>query len=1002
MTRVLQGLLATTLLSLTSALAQEADNRAQFDIPPQALDSALLAFSDQADVQVVVSADAVKGLSTRGVSGRFSAPSALRTLLAHTGLQFDVFGDRTYSVGPIQARSQPVTDGAPAGAASATDRADAGDGPASPGDRSDIEPDPDSEAGGRKSNDSESQRLSSEEIIVTGSRLGTPLSESALPVKTLSRDDIERSGALTLAHALNVLPEVSVSSTTSPLQNGRGSSTVQLRGLPGGTTLILLNGRRLPETPINSSEGITNLNVLPLAAIQRIDVLPSGSSAIYGGDALAGVVNIVLKRDAEGLSLNAHYGGADGYYEEQGGLSWGTSSERASLLFVGSYSRSSELNGSERDITANNDYRRFGGPDLSVSNANPGNVFSLNAQNLPGLNSTFAGIPDATNGVGLTPGSFAATAGQLNLNSSRYSAYSQRPYMEQYSGLLNARVELGANTELFGELLYAHYEPRPYLTSPIVAGRTGSVRIPATNPFNPFGVNLGVEYVFEGVRFCQCVEQEYAQGRLGSGGSLGSWEWQLAAAYARGKDQAAEGPLLDNARLNAALADTNPASSLNLFADRTWTNEELAPFLTTRIGDFTSDLRSVDGFVRGTLFEWFAGPVKAVVGAEYTESELDYNYVGVANVFQGDRDAYAVFGELRVPLMAGRSQRSSERLALTGAVRFDDYSDFGNRTSPEIGLEVRPFESLLVRGAYSTAFKPPTLFNLFSPVRSFPNVPIRDPLRGNQSYPITLVQGGNPDLEPLTGETTSMGLVFAPFASESASMSWDFRLTHWQIEIENFASVISFQTMVNQESLFTNEISRGPQTPADVAAGVPGQIAQIRNIFVNFGTFELAGVDLTATSRVRTGLGELVPSITATRTYEYDAALIPGAPVEDRVSRASLAGYAPKWKGSVGLRWSRDRISGGVTGRYVGEYTDHAPATRELGDFWFLDVNARYDLPSTLLPRLSDSGDTYVSIGAVNVLDTLPQYSGFGLTGYDPTQADIRGRFVYAHVGLTF
>ncbi len=964
----------------------------RFDIAPQPLDQGLKQFANQAGLQIMFSPELVEGRICPAIEGVHSGLFVLRRLLEGTGLEFAAEGTM------IAVRAPAAADRRAGGetAASAGDAAPAYFTAAARSQEQRPSPAAATRSGGNAAADRPEPSLI-EDIVVVGSRLTYQVQQAA-PVRIVSRGEIDRSGAASVSQMLNALPEVSVQSTTSPLQSSRGYSTVQLRGLPGGTTLVLVNGRRLTSTPFQAASGGVNLNLLPLSAVERIEVLPAGSSALHGGDALAGVVNIVLRKDYPGFELSGRYGSADSYDESQLSLSAGWSSERGSVTLTAVAGGNSELQGLERDITANNDYTRFGGHDGRQTYANPGNVYSLTGGNLPGLSSPWAGIPQGS-GVGLTPADFAATDGVLNLNPSFWGLASQIPETDRASALVYGTYALTPRVELFGEFLYSEFEAKEIDYPYFLAGRFGQFIVPPSNPINPFGEPVGIDYLFEGAgRWCFCLEQEYYRPLVGARGTLGDWDWELAGTLTRGKDRSSEGPVLDAALVNAALADPDPATALNPFAYRTWTFEELRPFMTQEVNDLSSELRSIDGFVRGTLFDLGSGPVEALLGAQYDRSELDWHYY--VQRFAADRSAYAVFSEVRVPVIASpRGVDAPARLLLSGAVRYDHYSDFGSRTSPQFGIEFRPTDSWLLRATYGEAFKPPTLHQLNAPLDVYPGVPVTDPRRGGESYTMTLRQGGNPNLKPMIGESTTVGVVFTPEAIDGLELT----ATHWTVKIDDYTSLISFQNMVNNESLFANEIVRAEPTPEDIAAGFPGRIVQVDNVIVNFGTFDLAGVDLGVTWRMPVGAGELVPSLAVTRAYRYDAALVPQAPVEDRVGKANSGGFAPEWKGIASLAWDLPLLRTSVAARYVGSYEDYAPSTRRLGDFWLVDANVSYEIGQALAPGSRFMEGVSLSAGAVNLFDKLPDYSFLaGTVGFDPRQYDIRGRLLYVQLGARF
>jgi iron complex outermembrane receptor protein len=264
---------------------------------------------------------------------------------------------------------------------------------------------------------------------------------------------------------------------------------VQLRGLPIGSTLVLINGRRVQAVG-SSAANIFNLNLIPLAAVDRIEIVPVGSSAVYGGDALAGVVNVILKKSIDGHSLAARLGSGRGIRDGSVSLATGSADDAGSYVLLGSYSRSTPLTMAERSFFRDGDYRRFGGLDTRVRNCTPGTVSSASGANLPGLGASFAGIPvlapDQVPGVS----DFVPTAGQANLcnvwaNGQGYALVHGTESLGLHA--LGDRRLFGS-WSVFGELTLA--EDRLHASD--IGLSLNNVLVPASNPYNPFGEDVRV------------------------------------------------------------------------------------------------------------------------------------------------------------------------------------------------------------------------------------------------------------------------------------------------------------------------------------------------------------------------------------------------------------------------------------------------------------------------------------------------------------------------------
>lgn len=953
------------------ALAQtpSATTQHAFRISAGTLDDALRQFTAQSGLQVLYDSALLKGVNSMGFDGTAASRSVLDKLLGGTGLAYE-FTDSGTVV---------IKRGAPRRAK-----------PKEKDDKSAKVP-------------SEEAPVEMEKVSVTGSRLTSAESEQALEKIVIDRKAIDASGATSIAEVLNALPEVSRQSTTAPYQNSRGGSYASLRGLPVSFTLTLINGRRIGYGG-NTGSSALNLSLLPLAAVDRIEVLPAGSAAVYGGSALAGVVNIVLKDHLQGGEISIGHGSADGYDDSTTNLGWGWNSERFSILLGGTYRSNTELQASERSITANTDYSRFGGHVALSPYATPGNVYSLDGKPLPGLTSTFAGIPRGQDGTRLTIADFAATDGVLNTNSTFYSTAPVIPVSKQYSGFLSAKFRATENIELFTEYFYSHYEAEESDYPPYLYGQYGTFVVAANNPYNPFGVPLGINYLFKGARqTCYCIATDYTRGLLGARGEFGGgWRWEVAAIATRNEEVETDS-LLDAAKVNAALAQTDPALALNPFADRTWSKTSLDPYFTNLVYPTTTTFKTLNGFVSGPLFDFGAGQWEAVFGAEYERDHMNYGYY--KTFFQNGYDVKSAFVELSAPLIASRGpEGAGAMLAVTGALRYDDYSTFGGRLSPQVGLQFRPTTSLLLRANYSSAYKPPTLNQLYAPQTTYPGSPVVDPKRGGETYAATTIQGGNPSLQALTGNSKTYGFVYSPEWRPGLELS----ATGFKIHTDNYATTLGAQAVINNESLFPGSVVRASPTADDIAKGYAGHILTVNYTYKNFGTFDVAGADFDVSWRLSTDCGDFKPSLAATYTYQYKYQLAPGSAPVETVGQANNTGYAPRWKAAAIVAWQRDAWQATLTGRYVGPYKDYddgKPTTpaRTLGNFWLFDANVRYDFGRDFAPESTWLSKAYATLGGVNIFNKLPVYSYlFGTVGYDPSQYDIRGRYLYVQLGTRF
>ena len=812
----------------------------------------------------------------------------------------------------------------------------------------------------------ESAAQSLEHVIVTGTRLGGGrLEESAQDVKVYDRPRIQRSGQSTVADFLATVPEVSINSNESTF----GATSARLRGAREGSTLILINGRRTQSITADAALiGFFDLNTIPLSMVERIDVLPTGSSAIYGGEALAGVINIVLRSDFEGAEASIGYKSAANTDEEHyyGGLGW--SGKNASVSFMATYSDRNPLSGADREITSSADYRRFGGPNLnSPFFGTPATILATGG-NLPGLNSSVAAVPAGSSGIGLQPSDFAATAGTQNLGS--FTHYQDLLLHSIRKGaFLSARYRFDNDIEAFAEVLASEFDSNGNTTPPALL----QASVPATNAFNPFGVAVRASGVVTGAEGLATFtfRDELLRPLVGVRGKFAAWGWEVTAVYSRDRGGQDIYGLPDDALLAAALASSDPATALNPFVDGPMASPQSLAQLygATLSTDWNADSTLLNGFVRGPLLQLPAGPVDAVLGAEYEESGLERD-------MDEDRHVRAAFGELRLPLMARSG--ASDVLALSGAVRLDDYSDFGSETTWQAGIEFRPVEPVLLRATHGTAFKPPTLFHLAQQRFSSP-VPVTDPRRNRESIVVQSISGGNPDLEPTTSESSTLGIAWSVLPGLNLS------LTAWTLEIDNAINLPGVQFIIDNEGAYPGRVTRAP-----AAAGEVGQLISADRSYINFGSIEEEGLDGAVDWNWQSSVGLFSTALAATYMTKFEGASAPGGANVDRLSRANLDGiFAPRLKGTASIGWSpRDELKLSLAGRYVGEYRDYT-TTRTLGEHWYLDAAVEVGL----LPNLR------VFLTGTNLADKLPPYATH-FRGYDIYNYELIGRTIFLRVQI--
>lgn len=824
-----------------------------------------------------------------------------------------------------------------------------------------------------------------QEVLVTGTRLPGP-EDGPAPVRVYGRGGLDRSGASSLADFSRNLTQQTFAFGAGHLQSG--AQFFQLRGLGFDTTLVLLNGRRVPPSANSISLNAVDVNNIPLTAVERVEVMSDSASAIYGADAIGGVVNIILKDKIEQPEVYLHYGQADGGGEQRrAAASLGMSNDRLKSLLVLDYYETGTLMGDERSLWSNQDFRRFGGLDYRVSTTNPANVYSLTGRPLPGLSSSRAAVPVGTTGQNLTPADFLATDGTTNLESS-FSSWSITPRTHRTSAFGSADYSLGEKLSIFGEILAANAELTTVRSPPSLTRQ----EVPASNPYNPFGEAVAVDYSFAGMDPSLLT---YGTDLLrlvgGARGSIDQWKWEITGLR-HGEDgsHTSRGGL-DYASALAAINSTDANTALNLFADGPAGTPELLNSLVAapQSFDFSFSSSQVSAFIRGPLFDINERNVEVVVGGEWRRDDAEFFESGKRA--DADQDIASLFSELRVPLL--------DELSLKIAARADDYGNGERVVNPQYGLTWRPAKDWLFRAAYGTSFRPPSMFELYTP-RVQPSLLIPDPLRSGEVTNVTLIVGGNPDLQVVTARSFTAGFVFSPEKLP------DLRIggSYWRVVMDNRIMAPIYQELLKPGSLFGDRIVRDPPTDLDVQAGRVGRLRSMDLTRTNYGDLDTSGVDLDGSYLMERPWGCLKFGLAVTWVDEYLSRDMNQVLPLDRVGVANVQGTIPEWRtvGTVG--WRFGDFGASTTTTFVSSYRDadivKGPLDRRINSQILVDLQAWMDLKFEGNALLDGST---LTLGARNVFDRSPEFANAGVSlGYDFSQNDLIRRFVYFRVSKRF
>ncbi len=823
-----------------------------------------------------------------------------------------------------------------------------------------------------------------DEVLVTGSRIGGG-GEGPAPVRVYRRTDIERYG-------VSSLPGLAGYFTQQPFSFGdwaqrSGAQHFQMRGLGVDTTLVLINGRRAPPGATSVTLNAFDLNTIPLTAVERIEVMSDSASAIYGADAIGGVVNIIMKEGGESPDVQLHYGeAAGGGGERRFAGSIAGSGERVKGSLTLDYFERSMLVGAERDLWRDQDFRRFGGRDYRQTVANPGNVYSVDGKALPGLPTSQASVPTGSTGLGLQPEDFLATAGLVN----RYSVEQTRsilPELERLSGFGSVEVSLDQDSSIFAEMLMTRSDV-------VYDGALPSLMrqiVPAENPYNPFGQAVAVDTSLVGMEPISVVtESEFARFVLGARGQLRRWDWEVVATSSDERSVSTRGNDLNPLRVQAALGSTDPQTALNPFADGPAGSDALLSSLVAdpQVFRYSSGGWQLSGFLRSELFAMPGGRSEFVLGGEWRQEVFE---VVDTTVMERERDIASAFAEIRLPIWRGLSAKL--------AFRGDYYEGGSESVNPQYGLVWRPTSDWVVRAAYGTSFRPPSLLEMYSQEFKFFSA-VADPRRGGAVSAVGVTSGGNPDLQNVSAHSFTGGIMYKPDQWPGLQLGAHY----WRVVMDDRIVVPRFSDLATVEELFPDRVARSAPTAADDAAGWPGALQSLDLSLLNYGRLETRGIDLDLSYRVVGTLGRLQAALSATWVDRYSAQDMSSVLPTNRVGIANFQGTIPEWRLVGSLTWEGTGWGMSTTTTFTPRYQD-ADVTgvlnRRLPSRTIIDMQAWLELDQ--LWELDALDGLKLTVGALNLFDREPDFANAGLVfGFDISQADLRQRFAYLRLTKAF
>lgn len=859
-----------------------------------------------------------------------------------------------------------------------------------------------------------------EEVVVTGTYIkGKTQASSPSPIAVFGADNLNQIGASQVADLVQTLT-INNGAQNNPDAFTQGSTTgtsnINLRGLGVSSTLVLMNGRRQVVSPNTTNDGIAFVDtssLVPQIAIQRLEIVKDGAAAIYGTDAVAGVVNFITDDDFEGVELAAKYQtltdqGSQADTLIEGKVGW--AGETTNIMLAASYFDRTGLTTQER---------RLSQPiDDTSSLGNPGAFFLFGA--LPVIDPTGCadqgGNPLARtdlqpiiDGAGLP-----FTAGFCRFDFGEFFNLVAEEERTQAFGVITQ--QLGSDHELRIEGSYADQSVVRGNSPTFPFLQLGNAVVPADHPANIFPAALG-PILFFGRAIgnggdVSPASQDRETWRISASlnGSLNeTWDYDLA--FTRGESSGTvrtEDTIttnFQNALFGLGGTGCDPATGTpgvgpceyyNPFATSfsVLPNSQnvLDSIIGTQVLDNEAELTVIDAVVSGTLGSTGAGDIGVAFGFQYRDEAFGSDLDDISNAdgfafliggpdFSDSRTAYALFTEALIPL--------ADTIDFSAALRFEDYGgNIGDTLDPKFSLLWRPTDEVSFRGSYSTSFRAPSVFQESGVNTSLNQV--SDPITGGTAFAaVRTPPAAGRDLSPEQGEAINLGM------SYQTDTGFKFDLDYWRYDFTDVIIQENFQAVVDAD----------PQGPNVIrAGGLPtGNILIVLANFVNASSVKTRGFDWSLSQTIDSDYGTFMPFFEGTWVMDYELE-DPQAGTIDGAGRRNFSNFGsptPEWRWNAGMAFSNETHDARFYIRHIGGMDDdQVIGGVENGDIDSMTtVDAQYTL--NLGSVFEDLDGSSLQVGAINLFDKRPPVVATN-GGFESRTHDPRGRMVYARIQTRF
>ncbi|WP_374601380.1 TonB-dependent receptor [Niveibacterium sp.] len=868
-------------------------------------------------------------------------------------------------------------------------------------------------------------------ILVTGSSIKRIEGETALPVQTIKKDDIIKSGATTAAELMKM-----ISANNAPLTDGasitdntggqRGFNGANLRGIGVSSTLVLLNGRRMANFASPGDSAGVDLNNIPAGAVERVEILKDGASAIYGTDAIGGVINFITRKDYVGADVNVYAsttqeGGAGKTAASVGGGYGDLNTDRFNVFGVFDYQKLDSLRSTQREFLKERPLAT-NLPFYMSSRTDPANIRLTSKQRSDLQAAGYLIGGEAVTERTINPFSPACNPPATIYAANQVSQGCSYDYMQD--------TEIYPEQEKMGFLGRGVYRinERTDISFELMKNQTTTTYVSSPNPLQITGVPVSVvngwlgdralptsgnvelrQRVTEGGNRSNEVVSDAQRFVLALTGGVGGWDYDLGLNYASNEtsDRMVNGYFLYDEFVAGI-----KGGQINPFGPSPAAGKSLIDSIKVdEVGRRSKGVTtSIDGKLTGSLMSLGGGELGLATGFEFRRETADFTPSALlnSNNIAGDRSSSgatleatsnsrnisSLFAELNAPF--------TQQLEVQFALRYDNYSDVGNTVNPKLGVRWQPSKSLLVRGSAGTGFRAPTFSELYRPT-SFgsSSAILPDPgcvAAGNALVDCTdqvpVERRSNADLKPEKSQQFSFGFVFEPLRNTSVSVDY------WNIKKKDIISGLAEEIIL--ENLDKYE---APYVTRDADGFITNMVLQKQNQ----GVLKTSGIDFEGAWRSDATLyGRFGAKFSGTWVLEYKRQF-GSEEFVDNVGRFLVDQVVQEWRHRLSFDWELGQVGLTVSNSFSSGYTDHNKA---------VDPNAAGGDGALLPPRDVSSYSTWdlvgnwnvskalkLRAGVLNLFDTAPPFSNqsyYFLSTYDPTYTDPRGRTYYLSANYSF